>query len=712
MYNISVIFRKELRSYFNSSIAYIVLIVFTGVSGWFFTQQLFLGGQATISGFLGIAPLLFLLLIPAICMRTIAEERSLGTIEILSTLPVRDHEIVIGKWLSSFVLILIGICVTVIYPVTVAFLGNLDWGSVVASYIGLALLSLFFTGIGVFASSTTSSQIVAFVLGVIISFFFFFIGKLLFIIPSPFVTFFEFIGIDYHFTSITRGVLDSRNVIYFLTLTFVFVSIAVYLVRKARDYLTRGVYLVLICVIVVLINFLSYHLFFRIDLTEGNIYSLSRASIQLTRELPDPVIVKAYVSSELPYPYNNRAKYVRDMLSEYKQRSKGMVRYEIVDPDTREKMVEAQRNGIAPLQFTEVKEGEFGVKQGYMGLVFLFEDKREILPVIENLSTLEYDITSRIRKITRKQEITVGLSDGHDEIIPHEGVMQKMREHYNIRNINLETDSIPFDMRTLLVIGPEGDFSAEATAKIRTFIDRGGAVGFFIDKFEINLEYFFATPLQQPNLDSLIRSFDVNIFPGLVMDKKNETIAIRSQMGFFTMENYVPYPLFPKVTDLSKENVITKDLEALVLPYVSPLDGGQIIARSSSDSWLRENLKTVNPMDKENFLPFALPNEQKGPFGLITSVTGDRRLLFVGSARFIDPQFMTGPGVSFFLNSLDWLTQDEALISIRSKGISERPLREISSGLKSLVRWINMILPPLILIAVGALRWRRRRFET
>lgn len=706
MYNV---FKKEFRSYFNSPIAYIVLVVFIGVSGWFFSQQLFLGGQANISGFLGIAPLLFLLLIPAICMRLIAEERSLGTIEVLSTLPLKDHEIVIGKWLASFALILVGLCATLIYPITVAFLGPLDWGSVSASYIGLVLLSLFFTSIGIFTSSITSSQIVAFVVGVVISFFFFVIGKILFVIPSPFVSIFEYLGIDYHFTSITRGVIDSRNVIYFLSVTFLFVYGAIYNVRKTKDYIIRGAYIVSICVIVLLVNFLSYRIFYRIDLTEGNIYSLSPASVKLARKLSDPVVIRAYVTSELPYPYNNRAKYVKDILSEFKQRSKGKVRYELVNPDTREKMIEAQRNGIIPLQFTEVKEGEFGVKQGFMGLIFLYEDKKESIPVIEDLSTLEYDIISRIRKLIRTEQTIVALTEGHGEVTLHERVMQKIKEQYRVKNIDLEKNNITKDIKTLLIVGPKKDFSKETTEKIKKFIGEGGAVGIFVDKYNINLDYFFATPLQLPNLDTLVAEYGIKLIPALVMDKKNEMIGIRSQMGFFTMQNFVPYPFFPKLVDLSKEHSITRNLDALTLPYVSPIEGGDIIANTSRESWLREKPQTLNPLDKERFLPFALPNEKKGPFGVVSSLIGNKRLLLVGTSRFVDPQFMSNSGISFFLNSLDWLTQDEELISIRSKGVSDRPLKQISSGLKRLTRWVNMLLPSLVFIAIGGTRWRKRR---
>ncbi len=707
---IGAILKKELKGYFNSPVAYIILVVFLGLSGWFFAQQLFLVGQANINGFVNIIPILFLLLIPGLCMRLIAEERARNTIEVLSTLPLKDYEIVIGKWLAAFVLILLGLCATLLYPITVTILGKPDPGVVFCSYLGIVLLALLYTSIGVFASSITSSQIVAFVVGIFICFFFFMLGKVLAVFPVPLVPIFNYLSVDYHLNSIIRGVIDTRNLIFFFSLTFLFVFGAVYFVGRLKEKVINAVYTILTIVIVVLINIIGSMLFTRIDLTQGHIFSLTPATKKFIRNLEDNVVIRAYITDKLPFPYNNRARYVTDLLYEYRQQSRGKIRLEKVNPKTREEIMNAQRNGIYPLQFTEVGQGEFGIKQGFMGLVFLYGDKREKIPVIEDLANLEYDITSRIKKLIQPEQKSVGFTTGHNEIELMDEVKQEIKKRYTIKQINLK-DTMPVFCNALVVLGPKNDFDTTETKKLVSYIDDKGAVGFFIDHLNINLDFFITFPLKLDNLDSLLARYNIHIKPGFIMDKNNEVMVIRTRRGIFSMQNLIPYPYFPKLSDISRENPITKDFEEIVLPFVSPVSGGEELARTSKMSWLRKRPQSLNPFDKQKFFPVALPFDEKGPFNTMSCVVKDKRLCVVGTSRFIDKQFINPAGLALFMNILDWLTQDEELISIRSKVITERPIKNIATGLKTFLRWLNTLLPAVIFIIIGFVRWQIRRKE-
>ncbi len=705
---IKVIIKKELSTYFNSPIAYIILIVFVGLSGWFYAQDLFLGGEADINGFVNIVPILFLLLIPGLCMRLIAEERARGTIEILATLPIKDTDVIIGKWLSAFILILIGLCVTLIFPVISSILGNIDWGIVFTSYIGLILFALFFTGIGIFASSIATTQIVAFIISIFISFFFFIIGKLLFVFPTGIMPFLNYLSVDYHLNNIIRGIIDTRDLIYFLSLIFLFIYGALYFYRRIQERLLSTTQWILIGIVIILVNLISTRLFLRFDLTQGNIYSLSRATLKILNDLPDNIVIRSYITSKLPFPYNNRAQYLNDLLGEYRLRSKGKIRIEHNDPTTPEQMSDAQRNGVVPLQFTEVKQGEFGVKQGFMGIVFLFEDKREVMPVVEDFANLEYDITSRIKKLTQETIKTIGFTSGHDELTLSENLLNKIRDRYTSVNINL-MDTINPKIDALIIAGPKSDFDTIETKKILEYINNKIPVGIFLDRFGINMEFFLAFPLRMPNIDTLLNKLGIVVEPGIIMDRNNEMMILKSLHGSFVMQNIVPYPYFPKIMDLSKQNSITKDFEAVVLPFVSPIIGGEELARTSKASWLRNSPQSLNPMDQQKFLPFPLPFDKQGPFNTISSLSGDKRVVVVGTSKFIDDKFLSVPGIALFMNIIDWLTQDEILISIRSKSVSIRPLKEISKGMKTFIQWLSPLLPVLIFIIVGIVRWQIRK---
>jgi ABC-2 type transport system permease protein len=216
--NIFAIFRRELRSYFNSPVAYVVIVVFLAIIGWFFTNNLFLMNVASLRVVFELVPLIFLFFVPAITMRLLAEEKKSGTLELLTTKPIHDADIILGKFLAAWALLLAALLPTLLYVITLALLGSPDLGPVVTGYLGLLLMGAVYIGIGLFASSITENQIVAFIISFLIVLALFLMDKVLMYVPEGIASTLEFLGIDYHFGNIARGVIDSRDVIYFLSL--------------------------------------------------------------------------------------------------------------------------------------------------------------------------------------------------------------------------------------------------------------------------------------------------------------------------------------------------------------------------------------------------------------------------------------------------------------------------------------------------------------
>lgn len=219
MSNISTIFQKEFKSYFNSPIAYIFIITFLLFSGWLFFRTFFLIGQAHLRPLFGILPWLFLILAPAVTMRAWAEEKKLGTMEVLMTLPLRDYEAVLGKFLANFVFIIITLLLTFPLVATTYVLGEPDTGAIVGGYLGACLMGGAYLAIGLFVSSLTKNQIVAFIIGIVTCFALLIVGEdiVLMSAPSVVVPLFTYLGLGAHFESISRGVIDSRDLIYYLS---------------------------------------------------------------------------------------------------------------------------------------------------------------------------------------------------------------------------------------------------------------------------------------------------------------------------------------------------------------------------------------------------------------------------------------------------------------------------------------------------------------
>ena len=216
--NVGTIYRREIRSYFNSTIAYVVIVVFLAIIWWFHTSNLFLANVASLRLMFELIPAIFLFVVPAITMRLLSEEKKTGTIELLTTKPLHDVEIVLGKFLAAWALVGIALLLTLIYYITIAILGSIDNGPVVGGYLGLMLMAGVYVAIGLFASSLTENQVVAFIIGFLLVFALFMLDKILLYVPGSVTSIVEFLGIDYHFSNIARGVVDSRDIIYFLSL--------------------------------------------------------------------------------------------------------------------------------------------------------------------------------------------------------------------------------------------------------------------------------------------------------------------------------------------------------------------------------------------------------------------------------------------------------------------------------------------------------------
>ena len=225
MARIWFIVRRELQGYFNSAIAYICLTVFLVLANWLFLRLFFIENQAQLRGFFGLIPWIFLFFAPAITMRLWAEEKRQGTFELLMTLPVKDYEVVLGKFLACFIFLGLGLVLTFPLPLSVSYLGNPDWGAIWGGYLGLLLMGAAYLSIGLFASSITVNQIVAFILGVVMSFALVMIGHdlVLFSLPRWLAPICEYLSITRHFESIARGVIDTRDLLYYFSLIFFFI---------------------------------------------------------------------------------------------------------------------------------------------------------------------------------------------------------------------------------------------------------------------------------------------------------------------------------------------------------------------------------------------------------------------------------------------------------------------------------------------------------
>jgi len=236
MRNIWAIGRREFSSYFNSAIAYIAITVFLVLVGIcvFYAEDFMNNNEATLRPFLNWVPLLFIFFLPAVTMRLISEEKKTGSLELLITMPIRDVELVLGKLLGAFLFLLLTLALTLVYPLLIDYLGPLDWGTVYGGYLGLILLGLAYLGVGIMTSCWTRNQIVAFILALLICAVLYFVDWVVGTLAGNWGEVFAHFSFKAHFDNIAKGVLDTRDIVFYLSVVVLTITVSTFSLESRR----------------------------------------------------------------------------------------------------------------------------------------------------------------------------------------------------------------------------------------------------------------------------------------------------------------------------------------------------------------------------------------------------------------------------------------------------------------------------------------------
>ncbi len=819
MSNVIPIFKRELRAYFDSPIAYVVITVFLLVTGYFFSDNLFKIAQADMQVTFSIIPFIFIFILPAISMRLISEERKNGTMELLLTMPISDPALVIGKFLAAVTLLACMILPTVIYAISLSFLGDIDFGAVVAGYFGLLLIGAVYLAVGIFISCQTENQIVAFIISWFVMFGMFMLDKILYSIPSGAVNAVEYASIGYHFQNFARGVIDTRDLIFYLStiglylllatcdIRNVFIKIpknalitlgafaAVYLIcnllvafdlteespgiiaiiltivgllsltgvsilligiwlwrqkRRAGWWSVFAVILVLLNLNV--LNLWSKELYKRFDLTDTKMFTLSDVTEEILQELEEPLTVKAFFTRDLPSPYNNVARYVEDQLAEMKANSNGNFIYEFRDPSDEEELKkEAESYRLEQVQVNELRKDKMEFKFVYLGMAFIYQDRQEVIAAIhpQNLGNLEYEILSKIKRITEEETQTIGFLGGHGEPQLSQDMRAldgELRKQYDLKQVNLTSRStVPEDISLLCVIGPKEDIPEKDRFAIDQYIMRGGKVLFAINKVDADISQMRADR-SKLRIDPWTQNYGFRLGDELVLDTRAPTLPFQVMGRSGAQYTLVFYPFFPEIVNFNRENRAFKDLRqvrfyfptAIDTSFAAELDSAKAtpLLFSSGYSATQPAPYDINPMslqarqyqwDKAN-LPLGLlvegkfksywsdkdiPVDDDGNLVSDEEVipwSQDTRIAVFSDGIFIQDRYIPGlNNLTMVLNLIDWMIQDERLISIRSREVLSRPIEEVKDATRRTVKYANLIIPPLLVIIFGLVRWQIRK---
>jgi gliding-associated putative ABC transporter substrate-binding component GldG len=475
---------------------------------------------------------------------------------------------------------------------------------------------------------------------------------------------------------------------------------------------------ILITVPTVVIVLMALNLFFsrhsaRLDLTDDKIYTLSPSTKEILGKLKDVVTVNVYFSEDLPPALEFMRRNVEDMLSEFKKASHGNMSVNYINPS--ESVVDEQKvemMGIPPLQLNVIEQDKQQVAKIYLGMVVMYGDKSQVIPVVKKVESFEYDLAEAIVKVSSEKLPPVAIWTGKSENTSYEYVKTGLSRRYDVTGMNDSNiaDLAPSKFSTLILISP-GKLSDAELSAIDGFLSNGGKLIALIDTYDISPSLTAAK--RETNAPDLLKRYGIEIADGLVLDQSNAMAAFSG--GPVTY--HLPYAFWPDVRkeQFTADSPITSALETLVLPWTSPLNLSSaaepstqtgILASSTQDAVLAEG--------KEIQLDPQSANEGliKGKRGrLVLAALAKGQVLVVGSSRWVSDQFLeTFPAnVEMFENAVDYFAMGNELIGIRSRENTSRPIDMITDGQRAFIKYLNLVLGPFIIAAIGLVTYALRR---
>ncbi|WMI70335.1 gliding motility-associated ABC transporter substrate-binding protein GldG [Mangrovimonas sp. YM274] len=624
------ILKKEINSFFASPIGYLVIALFLLLNGlflWVFKGDFNIldNGFADLTTFFTLAPWILIFLVPAITMRSFCDEKKQGTLELLLTKPVSQIQIVLGKYLGSLLLIVMALLPTLLYAYSIYKLGNpegnLDVGSTLGSYFGLLFLAAAYTAIGIFSSTLTDNQIVAFISAVFLCFIFYFgfegLSSLNLFGDTVYL---EKLGMENHFKSMSRGVLDTRDLLYFLSIIAIFVLLTAKRIQtkniNKKDIIGLSTFVIGLLVL----NVFAQSIYKRFDLTQDNRYTLSQAALNTVAEVDSPLIVDVFLEGDFPSEFRRLKEETRQILEEFALYNSD-VTFNFINPvadeATRDQNIQqlAQR-GLQPFQLSIKESGKSSQELIFPWALASYNEQTVKIPLLKNnigatdqervnnsIQHLEYAFAEAFKKLTTTKEKKIAILKGNGELedIYIADFLKTLKEHYNIAPFTMDSvaNAPEKTLKQLegydLVIAakPTVPFSEEEKYVLDQYTMNGGkslwlTESVIMDKDSLLNETGRAIAVMRDNnLNDFFFKYGVRINPVLVKDMYSAPITLAIGEGNNTQFQPLQWPYSPLAAN-NPNHPITNNINLVKFDFASQIDtlknsvDKTILLRSSS----------------------------------------------------------------------------------------------------------------------------------
>ena len=730
--------KKDLKGYFDQPTGYILIVGFVALLSWSFFLSAFITSEASLRPLFTVdldleslsisIPWLLAIFVPAATMRLLAEEQRDGTLEILLTQPIRGWVILLSKFVSGLIFVSVAIFATLGIPIALETAGDLDWGAVAGQYLGSIFLAASFVAIGLFTSSLTRNQIVAFILGLFVTLVLMLIGldAVGVTLPGQVAGLLQALSPISHFTSMSRGVIDLRDILYFVALVSTFFSATFLSIRgktlshKSPQYRNLQLGTVALILLSVLVGWFGSAVQGRLDLTADNIFTLSEGTESILSGLDDLLTVELYQSKEPPVDLVLASRDINDFLEDFVGKSGGIVKLVHRFPDVDE--ADARRAalaGIRPEQFNRQTSNGLEISNGYLGLVMTYANRREIIPFIRSIDGFEYRVATLAYNMLQQDtdRKNIGFLVGHGEKRLREDYTSLgglLAQQYNLVEISDDGLSILGDLDVLIIAGPTQRMPEEVYQAVDDYLASGGKVMLMVDPVAIDTQNMVAVP-NQFHFGDIAEKYGIVVEDNLVFDvRSHQTLPFGNVL--------LPYPYWVRSPTVDQK--VAGDVKSVLIPWPSSIgfkesQVGQaefiIIIRTSPFAAadyaygdIRPNSPQLDISGRELFqndLAIAVETQVGDGSGLTS------RLVVVGDSDWLTDALVNRAqeNMALGLNLIDWLAQEEALAEIRSKVITNRALIFSSPSHRRAVQYANIAGVPLAFIVLGLLRYLKRR---
>lgn len=477
--------------------------------------------------------------------------------------------------------------------------------------------------------------------------------------------------------------------------------------------------------IVIIINILSEQLFFRLDLTADKSYTLSKATKNILRSLEEPVTVTAYFTEDVPPQLMQARNDFKDMLIEFSNVAKGNLVYEFIDPNKNEETErKAMQEGIMPNIVNVRERDQMMQKRVFMGAVLKMGNDKEIIPVIQAGGAMEYDLASSIKKLSVVDKPVVGYITGHGEppMAALQQVMTSLGVLYSVREVKLNDPVADLNKyATIIMIAPSDTIPPQDLAMLDQYLAGGGNLFIAYNKVKGDFTTVQGTAIYTGLEDWLARK-GLYVDNNFLVDAKCGSVGVQQQNGFMNFTTNISFPYLPVIQKFA-DHPVTKGLEQVLLPFASTIQyTGDTSLTFYPIAFSSAKSGTLNPplyFDvNKRWTDKDFPLSELPVAGILSgpiSGTTQSKIILVGDGDFPvngegqRPQQLQPDNVNLMVNAVDWLSDETGLIDLRTKAITARPLKDVDEGKALFLKWLNFLLPIVLIILYGIFRNQRNR---